>query len=162
MPRAERKIPAALVLAAVLLPLCVPAIDITVTGNWVFSVGAGDLAGGPGSDLIPEMESASNLITQSVSNALFLNWRVDVSRSGGTWDPNLHLWVRRTNNGTGGLGSVSGGLSYLEITAVATAYITGWWNRSGITHQEKVSGLSVSIPPGTYSSTVVWTVVQTN
>lgn len=162
MTRAERIIPAALVVAAVLLPLSVPAIDIAVTGNWVFSVGAGDLAGGPGSDLIPEKESASSLITQSVSDAWFLTWRVDVSRSGGTWDPNLRLWIRRTNNGTGGFGGVNGGLSYVEITAIARAYITGWWNRSGITHQEKVSGLSVNIPPGTYSTTVVWTVVQTN
>jgi hypothetical protein len=137
-------------------------IDISATGGWTETVNSSDLVSGAGSNLIVTYESATNATIVSITNCLsrFDNWRVDVRRvDGGNWHANFTLSVRRTSNGTG-LGSISGGLSYIGITTTDSQFFSGRGNRSNINLQYRLTGMSVSISPKNYSTTVVFTVVD--
>ena len=135
------------------------AATITISGSWSRVIGAGDLTGGPGSDLTATYESATNQITMAVRDDA--NWRVDVRRIDTIWHANFVLSIRRTNNGTAGNGWVAGGTTYLQITTTSQTFVTGNRNRRGITLQERLDGVSVSIPPATYTTTIQYTVVDT-
>jgi hypothetical protein len=135
------------------------AATITISGSWSRVIGAGDLTGGPGSDLTATYESATNQITMVVRDNA--NWRVDVRRIDTIWHANFVLSIRRTNNGTAGNGWVAGGTTYLQITTMSQTFVTGRRNRRGITLQERLDGVSVSIPVATYTTTIQFTVVDT-
>jgi len=135
------------------------AATITISGSWSRVIGAGDLTGGPGSDLTATYESATNQITMAVRDDA--NWRVDVRRIDTIWHANFVLSIRRTNNGTAGNGWVAGGTTYLQITTTSQTFVTGNRNRRGITLQERLDGVSVSIPVRTYTTTIQYTVVDT-
>lgn len=134
--------------------------NISISGNWSRIIDASDLQSGPGSDFNPAIESATDQIVMGITGAGGRSWRVDVSRIDTNWHANFVLSIRRTNGGTGGPGSVSGGLTYLEILPTNQTFVTGQSNRTGITFQERLEGLSVSIPPGTYTTTVRFTVTE--
>ena len=135
------------------------AATITISGSWSRVIGAGDLQGGAGTDLNPAYESATNQITMVVRDNA--NWRVDVRRIDTIWHANFVLSIRRTNNGTAGNGWVAGGTTYLQITTTSQTFVTGFRNRRGITLQERLDGVSVSIPVRTYTTTIQYTVVDT-
>lgn len=131
--------------------------NLTLTGSWSETIDALDLQAGAGSDLIDTYESASNEISiQIVSPA---NWRVDVRKSDITWHSNFQLYVRRTSDGTGG-GSISGGTTYQEVTDTDQSFFTGNKNRNSVDVQLRLTGVSIQIPPGTYTTTVYYTVVD--
>ena len=139
------------------------AIDITVTGDWLFTSSAGDLVAGAGTDLPNAYESDMAQAALTVSNTTgdTDNWRIDVRRSDTNWLAGLALFVRRTGDAVGG-GSISGGISYLEVTSSDSAFISGSGDRVGIDVQLKVSGTSISIAPDTYSTLIVYKVVDTS
>jgi hypothetical protein len=138
----------------------IQAIDIVVTGSWVLSIDASDLQAGAGSDLVDTYESAADAVSISISGTTGAsdNWRVDVKKVDTDWDSSFYLYVKRTSGGTGG--SVSGGTDYQEITDVDQSFFDGSDDVSGIGIQLKLSGVSVQIPPDTYSTTVYYTVVD--
>jgi len=136
------------------------AANITISGSWFRVIGAGDLTGGPGSNLASTYESATNQVTMDITGAGNSNWRVDVRRIDTIWHPDFVLSIRRTNNGTGGPGTVTGGTNYLQITATSQTFVTGSRNRTGITLQERLDGVSVSIPVGIFTTTIQYTVVE--
>jgi hypothetical protein len=136
------------------------AISITVSGSWSVVIDASDLQGGPGTDLVSTQESPLNGSALSVSQASGLNWQVTVRRIDGTWPSGLSLSAKRTSNGTG-TGSISGGTTYLNLTTIDQSFFTGRGNRSTVYLRFQLSGLSVNIPPSAYSTTIVYTVVQT-
>lgn len=138
-------------------------IDITVTGDWLPTSTAGDLVAGAGSNLPSSSESDVAQVALTVSNTTGNtdNWRIDARRSDTKWPAGLALLVRRTGDGVGG-GSVSGGISYLEVTGSDSAFFSGAGDRVGIDLQLKLSGTSISISPDTYSTLIVYTVVDTS
>ena len=136
------------------------AATITITGSWSRVIGAGDLTGGPGSNLTATYTSATNQVLMGVTGAGNRNWRVDVRRIDTIWHADFVLSIRRTNNGTAGPGTVTGGTSYLQITATSQTFVTGSRNRTGITLQERLDGVSVSIPATAYTTTILFTVVE--
>ena len=137
------------------------AIDITATGSWSRTIDASDLVSGAGSDLVGIYESAVNATVLTILNTTGNtdNWRIDVRRSDSTWHGNFNLYIQRTSDGTGG-GSISGGLSYIAIGTTDSQFFSGAGDRSSVNLQYKLTGMSVSIPPNTYSTTVVFTVVD--
>ena len=137
----------------------IQAADITVTGSWTETIDASDLQAGAGSDLIDTYESASDQVEIGITEAGGKNWRVDVRKSDANWHSNFQLSVRRTSSGTGP-GTISGGTSYQEVTDTDQSFFNGKKNREGINVQLKLSGVSVQIPPDTYSTTVYYTVVE--
>jgi len=135
------------------------AQTITVTGNWSLIIGLSDLQGGAGSDFNPTYESAVDQIIIDIQGKKTTNWRVDVSKDDITWDSRMLLYVRRTSDGTGP-GSISGGLTYQQITEVDQEFFRGGKNRQNIHVQLKLDGITVGIPTGTYTTTVYYTVIE--
>lgn len=138
------------------------AIDITVSGDWSRTITASDLQAGAGSDLASTYESASNQasITISGTGGNTDAWRVDVRRTDTTWHANFTLSVKRTADGSGG-GGISGGTAYQAITTTDASFFSGTGDRTGVTAQLKLEGMSVQVPPATYSTTITYTVVDT-
>ena len=138
------------------------AIDISAVGSWPDTIDVSDLQAGAGSNLIDTYESGAGatVLTISTTTGNTDNWRVDVRRTDTTWYGNLHLFVKRTSDGAGG-GSISGGLSYIEIKTTDSQFFSGAGDRSGINLEYKLTGMSVSVPPNAYSTTVTYTVVDT-
>jgi hypothetical protein len=159
----------------ILLPLCAillstflsinasGAISISLVGVWSETVDASDLAGGAGSDLISTYESASNQVSIDLTGTTGDSdaWRVDIKRADTAWHGDLHLSLRRTSDGSGS-GSISGGASYQEITDTYSEFFSGSGDRTGINVQLKINGVSVGVPADSYSTTVYYTVVDTN
>jgi len=159
MTRTWEKITIALLAALVVVNLDA-AISISVTGSWSRTISQTDLQSQTaGSDLTAAYESATNQAVIGVSGATLLNWRVSVKRTDTSWNANFHLYVKRTGNGSG-VGSISGGTAYQEITTSNVSFFTGSYNRSGINAQQKLDGVSCQIPAASYTTTIVYTVTQ--
>jgi len=137
------------------------AIDITATGSLNKTIDASDLASGAGSDLVSIYESTVNATVLTILNTTGNtdNWRIDVRRSDSTWHSDFILYIQRTSDGSGG-GSISGGLSYIAIGTTDSQFFSGAGDRSSVNLQYKLTGMSISIPPNTYSTTVVLTIVD--
>jgi hypothetical protein len=138
--------------------------EVSVSGNWSLTIDATDLQSGAGSDLIDTYESNTNQVYVSVtkSGGFFSNWywRVDITKTDGNWPSDFHLDVRRSSDGFGFGGSISGLTSYQEIVNSFPPYFTGNRNRYFIGMQYRLRGVSVQIPPDTYTTTVVYTVTE--
>lgn len=136
------------------------SIDIEVLGEWSFEITDQDLVGGAGSDLPPVYQSKADQAWVNIrTRAIDQKWRVDVRRSDANWPRNVSLFVRRTDDGEGP-GTIWGGRTYVEVTATDTFFFSGAGDRSWVYLQFKLGGISVRVPPDTYSTTVVFTVVE--
>lgn len=132
-----------------------------VPGNWSLSVTGADLMAGPGSNLRPTYEDTDspsylNIIGTSGAED---SWRIDVKRVDLLWNPNTSLSVKRVSDGTG-LGSLMGGESYQQIENTDSIFLSGTADRSNIRLQMEFGGMSLQVPPDTYSTTIVYTVVD--
>ena len=147
-----------------LLILSIPsaAITVNVSGSWTEFFSVMDLAGPPGSDLIPSRESASDQVTIDVTDANN-NWEVSVRKVDIHWHPDFLLRVRRTSAGTG---RILFGWTYQEVTDINTFFFRSFFfwfeskNALDIHIQYDISGLSVNIPPDTYTTTIENTIVE--
>lgn len=138
------------------------AIDISAAGGWNETVNQSDLVAGAGSQLIDTYEGTTGGTVIDVSNCTddADNWRVDVRRiDDGDWHGDFILYVKRTSDGSGS-GSVSGGLSYVEITTTDTQLFIGAGDRDGMELQYRLTGMSTAASPDNYSQTIVFTVVD--
>jgi len=156
--KTSRKMKACIAAAIYLfIPLLVFAGDIVATGGWSLTVDSADLVSGAGSDLTSTYESAASATDLAVTATA--DYRVDVRRTDGTWDGDFTISARRTQDGSGS-GSISGGTTYLAITTTDAEFFTGNSDRTGVKVQYQLEGMSVSITPDTYSSTVTYTIVD--
>ena len=140
-----------------LTPLLAFAGDIVATGGWNETIDSSDLVSGPGSDLNASYESAANATSLDLTTAA--DYRVDVRRTDGTWSGDFTLYAQRTSDGSGA-GSISGGTSYQVVSTTDAELFSGNSDRTGVEVQYQVDGVSVSISPDTYSSTVTFTIVD--
>jgi hypothetical protein len=141
-------------------------ITITVTGSWSLSIGQANLSGAAGSDLTASYESAANQLLMTIGGTGGHSWRVDVYRVDSTWNASFVLSIKRTTNGTpsgkGAHSIDSIGLTYAAITTVAATFWSGIGDYTDIPLQYQLSGVSCAIPAASYSTTIRFTVVQTN
>lgn len=144
--------------AAIFLVTAAYAQDITATGGWTETIDTADLVSGAGSDLTDTHESGSGATTIGLTHDG--GWRVDVKRTDSVWHTDFTLYTQRTSEGSGS-GSISGGDAYQEITTTDGEFFTGSLDRSDITIQYRLTGMSVGAQPATYSTTVTFTVVST-
>lgn len=130
-------------------------------GSWSPSIGVNELLAGAGSDLISSYESNSSIEDVTITGTANADdaWRVDVKRTDSIWNGLLALSVKRTSDGAGG-GSIAGGTFYQVIDAIDSVFFSGAGDRSSVTMQLKLSGVSLQIPPDTYSTTITYTVVD--
>ncbi len=133
------------------------AISINATGQWDLTIDSSDLQAGPGSDLNPSYSSAVDQVILDIIAAG--NWGVDVNKSDSNWHSNLHLNVKRTSDGTGA-GTISGGSAYQEITGTNQSLFSGSLDRNTINIQLQLTGVSITVPPDNYSTTVTYTVAD--
>jgi hypothetical protein len=156
---------AAKLLAMVMLVLVIraqAAISIQVSGSLNRTIGLSDLQGGAGTDLKSFYESGASAIEVEITGTTGStdNWQVDISKVDTHWLAGLQLYIRRSADGVGD-GAISGGTSYQEVGSVSLSFFTGRSNRTGVTVQFKLTGVSVHTPPASYSSTVYFTVIDT-
>ena len=136
------------------------AISITVTGAWVETIDKNDLLYGAGSALQSAYTSVSGQVLIDISGTSGSTdaWRIDIRKVDSNWNNNLHPYVMRTSDGTGG--SVSGGASYQEVTDINTSFFSGSGDVTGIKVQLRLTGVSVQIPLSSYSAVIYYTVVD--
>ncbi|MBN2415702.1 hypothetical protein JXO52_07660 [bacterium] len=134
--------------------------EITVTGLWSLTLDNTNLQAGAGSDFVSTYESAVDQVDIEISGRRFEYWQVDISITGGaSWHDDLVLYARRTGDGQGA-GWISGGTAYQEVTTTSGPFFQGYKKLKDITIQYQLSGVSVVIPAGTYSTSVVYTVTD--
>lgn len=146
----------------VMLLACVQAqaVDVNAIGGWTETIDATDLVGGAGTNLIDTYESPTASTVLEVDDAPPSNrWYVVVRSSDINWHGDFTLYVKRTSDGTGP-GDITDGTAYIAIETVDSAFFSGTENRSNINVQYRLTGMSVSIPPGIYSTTVTYTVTE--
>lgn len=137
-------------------------VSITVTSSWSKSIDASDasnLQTGAGKNLIDNHESARDAIEIDIDTFLEGDWMIDVNKVDTNWHSSFNLYVKRTSDGSGS-GSISGGTSYQEATHVNETFFSRRHDRSNIHVQFKLSGVSIQVPPNTYSTMVYYTVVD--
>lgn len=141
------------------LAITAPGAEISSIGSWTKTVDANDLIAGAGSEVASQYESMSGTTSLDIVNTAGGSWRILARRSDGTWHPSFTLTVRRTSDGSGS-GSILGGASYVEITTLDTEIFTGTGDRSGVGLQFRLTGMSKSVSPYTYSSGIIFTVAS--
>lgn len=138
------------------------AVDIYAAGSCNFIIDSSCLVGGAGSDLMKYFESKldATVINITGTGGSGDAWRVRVRKSGVSKLHGVTLYAKRTGDGSGS-GTVSGGSSYVAVeTTSDTDFFEGSGDRTDITVQYKVSGISINVPPGNYSATIIFTVVD--
>lgn len=137
------------------------AVDIYAAGGWTFVIDSSYLVGGAGSDLMKSFESKldATVINITSTGGSGDAWQVQVRKSGVSKLHGVTLYVKRTGDGSGS-GTVSGGSSYVAVETSDTDFFEGSGDRMGITVQYKVSDISINVPPGNYSATIIFTVVD--
>lgn len=138
------------------------ALSITVTGSWTQSIDKNNLTGGAGTNLTSTYTSAQNavLVTILGSKNKSDKWQVTIKRINTTWNGALQISARRTSSGIG-LGSISGGQSYIQVTTSDTTFFTGAGDRIAIGVQLQLSGASLQISPNQYVTTIQYTIIDT-
>jgi len=160
MRRVAKKAALILLAALALVKLCAAA-TVTVSGAWALTIGSGNLQGGAGSNLTATYVTPAGQITMSVTGNSYHTWSVSVARVDSTWNANFVLSIERTGSGTG-TGTISGGTTYLAILTTSQVFVTGRLSLTGIPLLEQLSGVSVSIPPATYATTIQFTAADTS
>jgi len=138
------------------------AKDITVLGNWSLTIGPADLVGGAGTNLNSTYQSDPAQVYVTISNCTRTTekWHVNVKRTDTVWDSQLQLWVQRTGSGVGSGWLWGGGATYQQVGLTDGYFFYGKGDLSSIPIQLELTGVSVSIAPGTYSTTVTYTLVD--
>ena len=141
---------------------------LNTSGSWYPNVASSVIAeAGLNYNATYKVQSQSNQTLLSLSlgggffNSLFNGWKVDVSRSDIHWNSNLRLDIKRTSNGTGSIfSSISGGTVDQQVLTTNSTFFNGIGNFSNINIQYQISGFSVLIPVDTYSTTVIFTLID--
>lgn len=146
--------------------------SIRVNGSWTPSVSATAIteAGNDyGSSYVVESLPNQTLVDLQRGGSFFQiylsNWRVDISRNDINWDNSLQLEARRTGNGNGTgwwifAPSISNGTAYQAVQPANSSFFTGNGIYRNIPIQYRIRGLSVLIPVDTYSTEVVYTLLE--
>lgn len=142
-------------LIAVLLSGVASGDSITSIGNWTQTINASHLVAGAGSNLQSSLASISGTTTIDVNGAQ--NWTVLARRGTGPWSSGVTLQIKRTSAGSGA-GTISGGEDFIDINTSNVTIFSGRSHRNGVALQYRLTGLSCTVPPGTYSAPIIFTV----
>jgi hypothetical protein len=143
-------------------PLYAIEIDIYATGGWTnLVINSSHLRGGAGSNLADSFESTvdATIISIAGTECPCGAWDVLIRKSASSWASGATLYVKRTGNGSGA-GSIRGGTLYIAVGESDVLFFSGNGDKTNISIQYKISGLSISAPQGTYSAPITFTVVD--
>lgn len=133
------------------------AMELIALSGWSSLVIGASASSGRGS-----RESDPSIASLGIVNAKGQDdmWNVEVKLiEGATLPEGIQIWIRRTGNGMGA-GWIRGGTSYQLVDPAGTLFFTGAGDRSHITVQFKVSGISPETPKGIYAPHIAFTVVD--
>ena len=132
---------------------------ITVTNTVDFTFTSASILAGQ--NYSPEIESTSNAVLMSITGFKNKdNWSVTVNKSDANWDTGVAVYVKRTTAGTG-LGTVSGGTTYLQVLNTPQTFVTGTGKHvSDINLQYKLNGISVELEATTFYTDIVYTLYE--
>ena len=134
-------------------------IKIVHGKQWNESFDQGDLQSGPGSELIPYVETDSAFGRIDIKKTKGSSWEVSITRDEEMWHPNLGLYVRRTASGDNR--RVYGGTTYQEISVMERMFFWGTGDSKKIEFQLKVEGISTEIGAEEFTATVTYTLTDT-
>ena len=139
---------------------------MNVTGNWNPTLSSTQIIEA-GNDYNATLSSSTNqtLLTHSLGggffNQLFGGWQVNIQRIDSNWNPALQLEIRRTGVGSSTIFSgINGGTIYQQVSPSSTIFYTGRGNFNNVPMQYRLQGMSVTLPVGTYSTTIIYTLLD--
>ncbi len=143
-------------------------VSFNASGSWTSFISSNLEAG---SNFSSGYTSSSNQVyisattTKGKGKAGNFGWNVSVHKEDSNWHSSLGLSVRRTgsgnstSNGNGG-GLIQGGTAFQGLSGTTSAFFSGKKGHTDIPIQYQVTGVSVLIPSGVYSTTVVFTLTD--
>lgn len=138
------------------------AATLAANGSWTKTISSANLTGGAGTNLVSTHESVNGVISLDVSNtpSTILYYRVYARYTGPTWPAGLTLAVKRTADGISllPLSVILGSTDYITLSSTDTEIFSGLLDRSGITLQIRVTGMSVALAPAVYQANIVFTI----
>ncbi len=139
---------------------------IKVKGNWRKTFSISDIKGA-GSDYNEYYLSKMNQTKLSVSSAnsekqenLYADFKIYVSKDDDVWNSNLIIQVRRTSNGKNNNLNIFSGTEFQTITDSPIYFFNTIGKQKNIHIQYKVIGLSVLLPAKSYSTVIIFTVLD--
>lgn len=145
-------------------PVLLSAGSVDANGSWTETIRSTNLTAGAGSDLSATYTSPADQASVDITLTTEAadQWRVDVKKSDMNWHADTHLFIRRSSDGSPGMSgaTISGGTSYMEVTDVDQAFFSGSGDRLNAGIQFRLTGFSVQVPPGSYSTTVILTFID--
>ncbi len=150
---------------ALLLTLAAPAgawVLILVDGQWTPTLTQTSLAGGAGSDFVPSLESAPDVVTVDVYSSTA--WRLTVERQDVSWPDGVGLSVRSTSADRFA-GTLTANETYTSVSASPVEIASGtrrgfWYTYADLGFQYRLENLSASMGADEHTTTVVYTVTD--
>ena len=142
----------------VIISASIKGQSISITGNWNLNIPATSITEA-GADFTNPFASSGTSIAIDINVTGNKKFNVYVNKSDITWNSALNLSVTRTTNG-GPAGNISGGTSPVAIDNTQTLFFNGKGDKTGIQIIYSLSGVSVTLPAATYTTTVIYTLFQ--
>lgn len=131
------------------------AAGVTFIGNWFEMIGTDDLVMGAGTDFRPAIETGAAGATLGINNTQGAPWTLWVRCDASTLPAAVSIAVHRTSDGSGD-GSISGGTDYLVVRDYEQILFQGVGDRSGISLQLRLAGISISQGTGVHGGTLIY------
>jgi len=131
-------------------------------GTWNLTINSSNL--GPpaeaGQQLISTYTSTAITTTLGVTGAGSSDpWNIYIRRSGGNWNSQFTLEIDRTSDGSGN-GTVSPDPGYIQVKETDSLFVLGTGNRKDMNCLYRLSNVTLIVPPGNYSTTIIFTLTN--
>lgn len=112
-----------------------------------------------GSDISSVYTTSSALINLSITSSG--DYRISAQQADDNWDSRLSFYIRRTGSGTGTTGGyIFGGASFFPLSPFSQTFFEGRFTRRNVPIQYEFRNLSVLIPAGGQTSSVIYTITS--
>ena len=151
-----------ILLLILLSAFSVKSQSLHIIGSWSISVPSISISEA-GNDYNTTLTSSLNQTSLDISVPVTnISWRVDVHKQDSFWNTSLILWVHKTGDGVGALGSSIlpvGSTPYQQVSNLEQLFFAGTKNHVNIPVQYEIQGLSVLIPSENYNTNVIYTLI---
>ncbi len=140
--------------------------EIKVKGKWhkKFSVSNIKDAGSDYKEYYLSRKDQSKLSVSSENSEkqedLYAEFKIYVSKDDDEWHKNIIIQVRRTSNGRNRNFNIFSGTEFQTVTDNPTYFFNTIGKQKNVPIQYKIIGLSVLLPAKTYSTEIVFTVLD--
>lgn len=121
-----------------------------------------------GMDFQNELEFSTNEVVisvaispQNLENVVYNSWQIHVSKNDVDWNDSLKLYLRRSGSGKSDYNNKPQNGTNYQIVDSSSSYLfegNGWINSIPI--QIKLTGLSVTLPAKSYTTDIIFTLID--